>query len=168
MHAFVIDAFEFCQLKESRTGEIAVVQLPRLAKETVDQSGLVQWALQGGADMLGNPMLTLAVSGSVQLICQRCLAPFDFEIDSQATLVLARDESQIEEIEEIEARLANDAVEVVVGSNAWNMGTLIEDEALLALPSSPKHETCPKPTLADALNNTKPASPFAILKNIKQ
>jgi uncharacterized protein len=44
MNAFVIDAFEFCRLKQQAQGEIPVAELGRLAQETVDRSGTIRWA----------------------------------------------------------------------------------------------------------------------------
>lgn len=165
MSAFVIDTLEFCRLKERREGDVAVADLSRLAEDTVDKSGVVHWLLQGGSDRLGNPRLALSVSGAVQLMCQRCLTPFAFEIASESILVLAKDEGSIEEVEVL---LADDGVDVIAASKALNIAELIEDEALLAMPLSPKHEICPDKVALDALKGAKKVSPFAVLKNIKQ
>jgi uncharacterized protein len=166
MNGFVIDAFEFCRLKQHREGETAVADLPRLAAESINQFGTMRWSLQGGSDGLGHPQLSLSVSGSVQLMCQRCLAPFVFDIKSDSVLVLANDEPGADAIE---ALLDDDAVEVIVGSKAFNIADLIEDEALLAVPASPKHEAC----LDKLVPGTSGAaeekvSPFAVLKNLKR
>jgi uncharacterized protein len=165
MNAFVIDAFEFCRLKERREGEIAVADLPRLAQESVDQFGSMRWTLQGGSNRLGHPQLTLSVSGSVRLICQRCLTPFVFDIASESVLVLANDEASADAID---ALLADDAIEVIVGSRAFNIADLIEDETLLAIPVSPKHEVCPDQLMPEASKKAEKVSPFAILKDLKR
>lgn len=166
MNAFVIDAFEFCRLKERREGETAVADLPRLAQESVDEFGTIGWSLQGGSDRLGHPQLNLSVSGSVQLMCQRCLTPFVFDIVSDSVLVLANDEPGADAIE---ALLDDDTVEVIVGSRTFNIGDLIEDEALLTIPASPKHEACPEKLMPDTPENAEEkVSPFAVLKKLKQ
>lgn len=165
MNAFVIDAFEFCRLKEWRKGEIAVSDLARLAEELANKSGLLQWSLQGGTDKLGHLQLMLSVSGSVQLRCQRCLTPFVFAIESNAILILARDEASADEVD---ALLGDDTVEVIVGSKALEIIQLIEDEALLALPLAPKHASCPDQATLDALKNAKTDSPFSVLKRLRQ
>jgi uncharacterized protein len=166
MNAFVIDAFEFSRLKQHREGEAAVADLPRLAEESVDQFGTIRWSLQGGSDRLGHPQLSLSVSGSVQLMCQRCLTPFVFDIESAPVLVLANDESSADAIE---ALLDDDAVEVIVGSRTFNIADLIEDEALLAVPGSPKHEACPDKLMPGASGTAEEkVSPFAALKNLKR
>ena len=165
MNAFVIDAFEFCRLKECREGEIAVADLPRLAVESVDSSGSVRWSLQGGSDRQGHPQLVLSMSGSVRLMCQRCLTPFAFAIASESVLILAHDEASADQID---ALLGDESVEVIVGSRTFDILQLIEDDALLAIPLSPKHPTCPDQLMVDADKGADKVSPFAVLKNLKQ
>ena len=165
MSAFVIDAFEFCRLKERREGEIAVADLPRLAQESVDNSGVVRWSLQGGSNEQGHPQLSLAIAGAVRLMCQRCLSPFEFDMAAGSVLVLAQDEGSADEVD---ALLADESVEVIVGSRNFDIAQLIEDEALLAIPLSPKHETCPDQLVMNAGKDLEKESPFAVLKNLKQ
>ncbi len=164
MTAFVIDAFEFARQKEHRTGQIAVADLPRLAKESPNSPGLLHWALAGGNGRLGNPQLVLSVSAAVQLVCQRCLMPFPLEIVSESLLILAKDDADADKIEEM---LDDDEIEVIVGSREMNLLDLIEDEALLALPLSPKHEVCPDASRLEVQKSGKP-SPFAALKDLKK
>jgi uncharacterized protein len=84
--------------------------------------------------------MTLSVSGTVQLVCQRCLAPFGYTIDSSTVLVLGKDDEEADEIEEV---LDDETIDVIVGSRSCDMMDLLEDEALLALPQAPKHDVCP-------------------------
>jgi uncharacterized protein len=165
MNAFVIDAFELCRVKERLEGEILVADLPRLAEESVDQFGVIRWSLQGDSDKLGHPQLALSVTGEVRLICQRCLTPFQFDIASDSILILARDEANADEIDVL---LADDSVEVIVGSKTFNIAELIEDEALLNIPLSPKHEVCPDHLIARGGQEPEKVSPFAVLKGLKQ
>jgi uncharacterized protein len=165
MGAFLIDAFEFCRLKERRSGEISIADLPRLRGESADSSGRLQWDLEGGRDALGHPQLKLSVSGAVKLTCQRCLQYFDFEIVTDSVLILARDDSAADEIEDL---LSDESIEVIVGSNALDLIALIEDEALLALPISPRHDVCPDQGSLDSVQLPKKESPFSVLKNLKK
>lgn len=165
MSRFIIDAFEFCRLRDRQAGEIPVTELSRLAGELVDRSGTLRWSLQGGFNERGHPQLTLAVAGTVDLRCQRCLAPFPHQISSESVLVLAQDEAAADEID---ALLDDEAVEVIVGSKNQDVNTLVEDEALLSLPLAPKHTVCPDQSLIAAEREEKKESPFAILKNWKQ
>ena len=165
MNAFVIDAFEYSRLKERREGEIAVADLPRLASESVDNSGVVSWSLHGGSNSQGYPQLILSISGVTRLMCQRCLTPFDFAISSGSTLILASDEGSADEID---ALLADESVDVIVGSRSLDIAQLIEDEALLTIPLSPKHDACPDRLVSEVAKDAEKVSPFAVLKNLKQ
>jgi uncharacterized protein len=109
--------------------------------------------------------MTLSVSGNVGLLCQRCLTAFNFAIESGAVLVLAPDEGSADEMD---ALLADEDVEVIVGSHAFDIQQLVEDEALLAIPLSPKHAACEKQLMPDAVAEVKKESPFAVLKNLKK
>jgi uncharacterized protein len=167
MNAFAIDGFEFCRRGERRQGEIAVSDLNRLAAELTNgtnSAGMLRWSLQGGVHQSGHPQLMLSVAAPVQLRCQRCLGPVAFEIDSESVLVLAKDDASADEIE---AQLDDDAIDVIVSSKTLDARVLIEDEALLALPLSPKHETCPDQAALKALNEVKKESPFSVLRNLE-
>jgi len=163
MSAFVIDAFEFCRNDGYREGVTPVAEMTRLAADCANPSGSITWSIQGGKTQQGYPSMTLSVAGTVQLVCQRCLAPFDYHIDSSTMLVLGKDDQEADEIEEI---LDDESIDVIVGSHAADIRELLEDEALLALPQAPKHEVCPDTKLLDVLKSEK-VSPFAALKSLK-
>lgn len=164
MSAFVIDAFEFCRLNERAEGEFPVGELTRLSGETADHVGVLKWVLVGGTGESGHPELTLAVSGPVNLICQRCLGAMSFDVSSRSTLVLARDEGAADAIEE---SLDDESVDVIAGSTTFDVVGLVEDEAMLALPVAPKHDACPAAATTGAATVEK-VSPFSVLKNLKQ
>jgi uncharacterized protein len=164
MNPFLIDAFKFCRLSERLEGTTPVAEMGRLAEASQDGQGTIAWAVQGGNGDLGYPQLTLQVSGSINLLCQRCLTPLSVNIDSQSLLILAKDESRADEIEE---QLDDDAIDVIAVPDELNLRDLIEDEALLSLSLAPKHEVCPgQPEVTDVRTNEK-TSPFAVLKNLK-
>ena len=167
MSAFVIDAFEFCRNSGHREGVTPVAEMTRLAAECADKSGeasgQIRWSIDGGLTRQGYPSMTLAVAGPVKLVCQRCLTPMDYEIDSSTMLVLGKDDEDADGIEEV---LDDESIDVIVGSRECDIRQLLEDEALLALPQAPKHEVCPDTKLLDGLKTEK-VSPFAALKNLK-
>jgi uncharacterized protein len=163
MSAFVIDAFEFCRSNGHREGSTPVADMPRLVADCADSSGELAWTIQGGQTKQGYPSMTLSVSGPVRLVCQRCLQPFGYQIDSSTMLVLGKDDAQADEIEEV---LDDESIDVIVGSHSCDIRQLLEDEALLALPQAPKHEVCPDTALLDAIKSEK-VSPFAALKSLK-
>ena len=163
MSAFVIDAFEFCRSNGHREGVTPVAEMSRLNQDCADQSGTIAWEVDGTTSKQGYPQMTLSVSGAVQLVCQRCLNPFSYALDSSTVLLLGKDDEHADEIEEA---VADESIDVIVGSRACDLRDLIEDEALLGLPQVPKHDSCPGNEVLDALNGDKP-SPFAGLKDFK-
>ena len=170
MQDFVIDAFAFCQQEEQRSGSLMVADLPRLSEDCANTEGVLEWSLAGGKNQYGHARLALGVKGAVNLICQRCLTPYAYEIDSESVLILAKND---DDADEIEALLEDDGIDVVVGSKSLNVSDLIEDEALLAIPQSPRHAVCPDVNLTSAASTAKQdedsgkkESPFAVLKKL--
>jgi len=165
MEAFVVDAFDFSRQKQERSGETAVADMARLSAELIDNSGLLKWSVRGGVEIQGHPGLTLEVAGTVHLRCQRCLGPLEFAIDTSSVLILASDDASADALE---VQLDDDSLDVIPGSRSMDMTVMIEDEALLALPLSPRHDVCPDSSALDGLKQDKPDSPFAVLKNLKK
>jgi uncharacterized protein len=163
MSAFVIDAFEFSRSNGHREGVSPVAEMSRLNKDCADTTGQLAWAVDGASSMHGYPQLTLSVRGTVQLQCQRCMAPFAYEMDSETVLMLGKDDADADEIEET---ISDESIDVIVGSRTCDIRELIEDEALLALPQVPKHDVCPDSQVLDLMKAVKP-SPFAGLKDLK-
>ncbi|MBY0572659.1 MAG: YceD family protein [Undibacterium sp.] len=177
MQAFVIDAFSFCQHGEVRTGSTKIADFSRLSLECVSGGDLVHWTVQGEIDAQGLPKLGISVQVQAPLICQRCLSALEFQIDSQSELILAKNDAHADEVE---AMLDDDEVDVVVGSRTFNVMEVIEDEALLAIPQSPKHAVCPDGTLVSSeisetvahedvqvtVGASGKVSPFAVLKKL--
>ncbi|WP_338764458.1 DUF177 domain-containing protein [Massilia sp. METH4] len=160
----LIDAFEFCRTGSTREGVTPVAEMERLARDCASQEGVISWTAEGGTSKQGFPQLRLTVTGTVQLTCQRCLAPFAYEIDSSTLLMLGEDDAKADEIEEV---IDDETIDVIVGTRSMNLMDLIEDEALLALPQAPKHDVCPDTALLDSVRGEK-KSPFEALKALKK
>lgn len=163
MSQIIVDGFALCRHGEQREGLTPVAELPRLAADAVNQQGEIHWSFQGGRHHRGYPQLQMSVKGEVNLVCQRCLLPMLHVIDAQALLVLAQDESDADAIEEA---LDDESIDVIVGSTALDLIQLVEDEALLSLPLSPRHPVCPDD--GPVVGSDKPDSPFAVLHKLKK
>jgi uncharacterized protein len=163
MSVKIVDSFEFCKQQQVLTGSTAVAEFERLAAELASSTGTLEWALTGGRHVTGIPQLSLNIRGRIELICQRCLTPMPHALLSESTLVLANDEANADETE---ARLDDERLDVIVGSTSMDVMSLLEDEALLALPLAPKHAQCPGSVPAAAAE--KRESPFAVLKKSKK
>jgi uncharacterized protein len=163
MNALVIDTFEFCRTNSSQQGVTPVAEMVRLAKECADKSGEITWNAVGTTHKLDIPQITLSVSGNVHLVCQRCLQPYAHHLDSSTVLMLGKDDEDADAIEE---RIDDESIDVIVGSRSMELMYLVEDEALLALPQSPRHDVCPDASLLDKAKSAK-ISPFDALKSLK-
>src|SRR6202790_4500759 len=129
------DALKLSASGESLTGEVDAADLPRVADRLATNAGAAKlaWRLVGCRDGQGRPALTLTLAGSVPLLCQRCLQPFATIVDQSTELLLARSEAEL-------ARLDVEEIEVVLATERLDALTLVEDELLLSLPFSPRHE----------------------------
>jgi DUF177 domain-containing protein len=129
----VIDSLQFARAALERRGVVGMERLPRLAQSQCSTEGL-EYHLRGGRAGNGKPCLWLSVKGSVQLLCQRCLDPFQVPIAIDAELQLAESQREISE--------ADDEIDRVLASRQMDVGSLVEDEVILALPMVPRHERC--------------------------
>ncbi|MFW2078900.1 YceD family protein [Acinetobacter sp. ULE_I010] len=116
------------------------------------------------------------VEVSVPMECQRCLESVEISLASDFHLALMDDESLIE-------RLDEDADFIVLGESdattkadyasntpaTVNLLALLEDELLLLMPLSPKHDACEhkhQPAVEDIVEE-KRDNPFDVLAGLK-
>ncbi len=161
-----IDSLDFARKGLELRGEVPVSELPRLHDVLAAPGGQVSYVLRGVPGKDGKATLELAMEGSCQLRCQRCMQSLPYTIKT-VSLLMPVPESELEgslpesgeldEEEEVD-RIPADAHLDVLG--------LVEDEILLGLPFSPRHELG---ACAAAAENT-PAerrNPFAALRELK-
>ena len=156
MKPTLINNLEFAQKNLEITGDLNVAECQRLA-ETLSKSAEtpanIRYTLAGAAKKLHLPSLHLSVDATLPVLCQRCLEAM------QVTLNLTFDylicESALDEMDE------NDEMDWLEPAQRMNLGELIEDELLIAMPIAPVHATdCTK---ASMQSGDKP-NPFAVLK----
>ena len=131
--AGVIDSLQFARAGLEKRGRVGMQELLRLAQMQGSTEGL-EYHLRGGRTGTGRPCLRISVSGCVQLPCQRCLDPLPVPIVVDAELQLAGSLSEISE--------ADDDIDRVLASRRMDVGQLVEDEVILALPMVPRHAAC--------------------------
>jgi len=155
----VIDSLEFARSGQRMQGTVAVAQLPRLADSLFDTAGELRFALAGVTDARQRPRLELKVEGEINLKCQRCLGPVAYPLAVASSLLVLGDSAggETAKIGDLDAVPAGQGVDVQA---------LVEDEVLLAIPISPRHDEgqC---SLAVAAPKEHGASPFAVLAEWK-
>ena len=88
------------------------------------------------------------------------MQPMSFDLDEGARIVLFADESKLDE-----AMLSDEGLEGMPMDSELSVRTLVEDQILMAMPYSPRHEHCAGENMA-AVNRDKPY-PFAVLAGLK-
>lgn len=165
MSALRIDTAEFTRRGDTAEGRLAVDSLPRLVTLLESADGGIVWRLQGRteprADGGRESLLALRADGSVSMRCVRCLEPVEVRFAVRRDYRLVSTEAQAERED-----LDDEAFDLLVGGRSFDLGELIEDEAILDLPAAPQHADCRAATTgtdaAPAVPDTR--RPFEVLK----
>ncbi len=159
------DAFELAQQRGTVSGEVAAVDLPRVADSLASDGGRVRYAIVGTADAANRPALEVTVDGALSLTCQRCLQPMSWAVAQRTTVLLARDNRELARLDE------GDEHEVLLADAPLDALELVEDELLLTMPYAPRHpeveSTSCAPATVDERNESKRASPFGALAGLQ-
>lgn len=160
----VVDTLEFAREERSVSGLVPVSGLPRLLELVGESDALLECELQGRREG-GRNWLHLSIRGQFDLICQRCLGPMPFTLDTDNELqVIAPGEAWPDEA--LEDGSLSLEVDAIAADTAQAVTDLIEEEVLLALPVAPKHDKgCEPPARSD---DKLAASPFAVLATLKK
>lgn len=163
LNRILIDSQAFTAKQETLQGNVSLNQLDERiwTHDFTDLSSSIAYTLTGGTDKWQRPYLTLTLSGCLPLQCQRCMQPTEFALNENVRIVLFENEETIDE-----AMLADEDLEGVLQEPEIDVFSLIEDQILMALPFSPKHEQCGN-TQLEANNQSKP-NPFAALAGLKK
>ena len=164
-----LDVGRFAESAATLSAQDALQKYLRLAAEVAAPAPdlIVHWKAVGeqrdGPLGTPQPWLHLSVDVTLPLVCQRCLAPVDTHVQVDRWFRFAADEATAEaEDEEADE-------DVLAASHEFDLHALIEDELLMALPVTPRHDTCPQPprlSVADADFDTAEEErphPFAVL-----
>lgn len=117
---------------ETRSVSLPQAALPRLAAGLTTAQGQVDATI--AFDRLGaTPVLEVRARTQATLLCQRCLQPLQVELTGESRVGL------VETLAQADA-LPADVEPVWVESRRVDLGELVEEELLLALPLVPAHE----------------------------
>ena len=149
-----IDAEAFATSGQTLQGKVSLQDLDARSHspDIADLAAEVSYSLAAGRDDWDRIRLSLHLAG--------CLQPFDFELDETAQVVLFADEEALDQ-----AVQDDDTLEGMVCGRELDVYSLLEDQILMALPFSPKHENCGSGETA--VQSDKP-NPFAALAGLKK
>lgn len=160
----VIDTLDFVRNAGSLHGRVHPCDLQRLQDYLTDKAGELAYLIEGLCDNQGRPMLRIAVRGTVNLSCQRCLEKLEHVLELESQLLLARNEDELCRYDE------DVTVDAIMTSAALDILTLIEDEIILSLPNSPRHQdiACLTTSKLEIYRAVTDEHPFAALATLKQ
>jgi uncharacterized protein len=116
-------------------GTMPIARFSRLAASLKDKAGELAVNLAAGRDGSGAAHLKGHIEGELALECQRCLQGFRWPLRVDLDLRLVESESE-------ERRLLHEAEPLLVEDDSLPLHAVIEEEALLALPFSPRCPDC--------------------------
>jgi uncharacterized protein len=158
-----VDSFELARSRRRLEGGIAVARLRRLAESLAATDGVLHYRIDGIVDDSGHPGADLHLKGRLRLVCQRCNALLDFDLDRTTRFRFVASEEELNSLP-----IEDTEVDAVVGSRTMNILDWIEDEAILSLPLVPRHDEC-SPPLATGSDSSAAATPnpFAVLAALR-
>jgi uncharacterized protein len=113
------------------TGELEVRQLSRLVGLLHSDAGSVRASL-AFRQRAGTLVLTLELATTVQLVCQRCLEPFDRDISELLEFAIVTSEG-------MERHVPEGTEPLVLDDSRLLPAQMIEDELIVSIPYVPKH-----------------------------
>lgn len=142
-------------------------RLQAMLSDEQEQSAIkITAALARSSNVLS---LNFDLTGSVWLTCQRCLQPVNVELTGTHNIALLEDEGQIGLLDEDDDHLLLEEVAFKDGHDTYlPLERLIEDEILLKIPLSPKHDDCEMEVeQVGEIEEFEEESPFAALAALK-
>jgi uncharacterized protein len=165
----VIDTFAFARTGACQEFSVPLAKLARFSTSVLSPASEARVHCQGGADERGRPGLRLQVRARYEVRCDRCGLPLEREADIDRDFYFVRSDEEL-------GRIAVDPLEEsdpLVGSDRFALLDLVEEELLLDLPISPRHEAC-EPVegtgFQPGAGPEEPAreNPFAALQKIRR
>lgn len=159
------DVWELARTASALTGDLCLADLPRLGAEVCEVAGALRYRIDGRIDGHGRPAALLEVDGTVRVRCDRCGGPVDMPIHERAQFFFVAEEAELARLP-----IEDTPEEALLGSHRFDIAALVEDQALLALPISPRHAHCAAPPPED--ERAAPAGethrPFEVLAGLRK
>ncbi|HUL65915.1 MAG TPA: YceD family protein [Burkholderiaceae bacterium] len=157
------DVFELARVRGIVEGRLAFDAARRLRTSLRDAAGAIDYRLDGFIDERGRPAARLQLRGDLPLTCDHCGRAMNLQLDHEATFYLLRDESELAALPVV----ADEEVEPLLGSTAFDVSALVEDEAILCIPVSPRHAECAMSAEAQESSTSETrTNPFAKLPGL--
>lgn len=158
----LIDPLAFARDGASLEGERTIAAMNvRVHEMLATTAGAARYTVSGFTDRLRRPSLRYRVEADVEVNCQRCLAAMPQALVSEGVITLFVSEEKLEAAVD-----ADDELDAILAEDTFDVTALIEDEIIMGLPLSAKHDDCGTEHLERAKAD-KP-NPFAVLATLKK
>ncbi|MGH8751961.1 MAG: YceD family protein [Burkholderiales bacterium] len=157
-----VDSLAFARGAQALRGKIAVADLPRLHDYLYSTAGSLEYELQGAVNSHGKPQLHLAVQGSISLKCQRCMKELAWSVNQIRDLLLIESAGDFPEIGQ-----EDPAVDCIPAQSKLDVLALLEEEIILGLPLSPRHDTAACRINEEYAGSSSGKTAFAALAALK-
>jgi uncharacterized protein len=156
-----VDVLELARRGGSVEGQIEAAELARLAPALAAPAGRIGYRLDGLIDEHGRSAASLHLEGRLQLRCDLCGQPLEWALDETERFFFVDEEAQLGELP-----ITTEGAEPLLASRAFDLTALVEDQAILALPISPRHPQCEGSARDQAQPETN--RPFAALASLRR
>lgn len=153
-----IDNVKFARAGQELSGEISLADVARI-QEIGEYTGKLNYQLTGSTDKLNRPVLNLAIYGIIGTLCQNCLQAMDLPFDNNSQITVFYNEDELDSA--LFGEEESDTADGVLAEDEFDVMQLVEDEIIISLPYSSRHESCIGLSYHD-----DEESPFSALKHI--
>jgi len=161
----LIDIWSMVSARRGFAASWPMGKMLRLGEMLVKPDGDIDFEIHFGVDEISIPFAQVQLSAQPWLLCQRTLAPFQYQVERKQLLGLIRTEEQ-------EASLPEGYEPYLVPKEPIRLTDLLEDELILSLPLVPICDDSPfEQSFGPDVKPEKIAkkeSPFAALQALKK
>ncbi len=160
-----IDPMRFAHRRQIIEGRVSLQGMERLSSYLYDADGAVDVELKFGINSQKICYMSVALKGTVHVVCQRCLKPMDLFVSHESLAGLVKSEAAIE-------RLTDEYEPFVVDPEPVLLKALVEDEMILAMPVASMHsdDECERGVSDKELfkQDDNRQNPFSVLAKLKK
>jgi uncharacterized protein len=157
-----VDVVQLARDGGSVEAELDAAQLPRLSTMLSPPMGRIRYRLRGRVDEQGRQGATLWLQGRLGLTCDLCGGRLDWSLDESNAFFLVDDEAQLGALP-----ITAGGDEPLLASHRLDLQDLVEEQAILALPISPRHPQCEQKVRASQPEQGT-TRPFSVLASLKR
>lgn len=164
-----VDPYKMAKAASEYQTSLALADLTRAAELLAHTQGVLTLRLSFAIDPQGIRTISGHIQGEVEVLCQRCLQPMLWTLDSEFTWGLVHQDADA-------ANLPRAYEPVVLEGEELELLPVLEDEVILSLPQAPYHKAgdckldLSQVHVEETASEAAPSkeNPFSVLKKLKQ